>query len=124
MDNFTFLSEEQIFNNPLNIIRKRGTKAAVTDFAILLGAYVSDYYYTDNSNNDLKDSPLKNIEKTIEAYKDLREHLKSDNLSDYNYSQLAALMEYRLNVLKTQKEKIDATIPLVENILIDLKSEN
>lgn len=55
MDNFTFLSEEQIFNNPLNIIRKRGTKAAVTDFAILLGAYVSDYYYTDNSNNDLKD---------------------------------------------------------------------
>lgn len=93
---------------------------------VSLETTINDFesFLKDLTNNDLKDSPLKNIEKTIEAYKDLREHLKSDNLSDYNYSQLAALMEYRLNVLKTQKEKIDATIPLVENILSDLKSEN
>ena len=48
MNNFTFLEAYEIEgSNKLDIIRKRGTKAAVTDFSILLGAYVSDCYTTD-----------------------------------------------------------------------------
>ena len=46
MSNFTFLSEEQIFERDrLSVIEKRGTKAAITDFAILLGGYVTDDYH-------------------------------------------------------------------------------
>ncbi len=55
MNNFTFLTGDQYFDNQISIIKKRGTKAAVTDFAILLGAYVSDNYYVDNSNQTLAD---------------------------------------------------------------------
>ena len=45
MSNFTFLTEEQCFgNDKLDILKKRGTQAAITDFSILLGAYVSDYH--------------------------------------------------------------------------------
>lgn len=54
MNNFTFLTEEQLFgNNALSIIKKRGTKAALTDFSILLGGYVGDYYLDGSSS--LKD---------------------------------------------------------------------
>lgn len=45
MSEFTFLTEEQYFKNAIEIIKKRGTKAAVTDFAILLGAYVNNDNY-------------------------------------------------------------------------------
>ena len=45
MSNFTFLSKEQCFgNDKLDILEKRGTKAAITDFSILLGGYVSNYH--------------------------------------------------------------------------------
>ncbi len=51
MSNFTFLTEEQYFgSDKLEILEKRGTKAAITDFSILLGAYVSDYHI-DNDNS-------------------------------------------------------------------------
>ena len=54
MNNFTFLAEDQIFGqNQLEIFKKIGTRAALTDFAIVLGAYVSDCYLEDS--NDLKD---------------------------------------------------------------------
>ena len=44
MSDFTFLTEEQYFgDDKLDILEKRGTKAAITDFSILLGAYV--FYY-------------------------------------------------------------------------------
>lgn len=52
MSNFTFLTEEQYFgSDKLDIFTlwKRGTKAAITDFSILLGARVSDY---DHVNGD------------------------------------------------------------------------
>mgnify|MGYP004529091485 CR=1 FL=1 len=56
MLDFKFLNREQLFSDEkLSIIEKRGTKAALTDFAIILGAFVSDDYYLDNSNEDLKD---------------------------------------------------------------------
>ena len=36
MSNFTFLTEEQIGgSNQIDVIKKRGRKAAVTDFSIL-----------------------------------------------------------------------------------------
>ena len=55
MINFTFLSEEQIFERDrLSVIEKRGTKAAITDFAILLGGYVDDDYHV-NGKSALED---------------------------------------------------------------------
>ena len=43
MKKLTFLEEDQIFGGKqLEIFKKRGTLSAITDFAILLGGYVSD----------------------------------------------------------------------------------
>ena len=51
MNNFTFLTDEQIFgNNQLDIISRYGTKCAITDFSILLGGCVSSDYYTSEGN--------------------------------------------------------------------------
>ena len=50
MSDFTFLTAEQCFGeNQLDIFKKRGNTAALTDFAILLGGYVSNF---SNSYND------------------------------------------------------------------------
>ncbi|MBO5138226.1 MAG: hypothetical protein J6B89_01130 [Bacilli bacterium] len=52
MNNFTFLTEEQIFgSSAIDIIKKRGTKAAITDFSILLGGYVSDAFHIDGESS-------------------------------------------------------------------------
>ena len=52
MSNFTFLTEEQYLgSDKLEILEKRGTKAAITDFSILLGAYVSDNNHIENDNS-------------------------------------------------------------------------
>ena len=52
MSDFTFLTEEQYFgSDKLDILEKRGTKAVITDFSILLGAYVSSNYHIDNDNS-------------------------------------------------------------------------
>ena len=51
MSNFTFLTEEQCFgNDKLDILEKRGTKAAITDFSVLLGGWVSDYHVDNDSS--------------------------------------------------------------------------
>ena len=51
MSNFTFLTEEQCFGrDKLDILEKRGTQAAITDFSILLGAYVFDYHVENDSS--------------------------------------------------------------------------
>ena len=51
MSDFAFLTEEQCFgDDKLDILKKRGTKAAITDFSILLGAYVSDYHVDNDSS--------------------------------------------------------------------------
>ena len=51
MNNFTFLTDEQIYgNNKLDIISRYGTKCAITDFSILLGGYVSQDRYTSEGN--------------------------------------------------------------------------
>ena len=51
MSNFTFLTEEQCFREgKLDILKKRGTRAAITDFSILLGACVSDYHIDNDSS--------------------------------------------------------------------------
>ena len=44
----TFLTKEQVEN--LEILKKYGIKAAITDFAILLGGFVSSEYYTSEGN--------------------------------------------------------------------------
>ena len=51
MSDFTFLTEEQYFgDDKLDILERRGTKAAITDFSILLGAYASDYHIDNDSS--------------------------------------------------------------------------
>lgn len=51
MSNLTFLTQEQCFESEkLDILQKRGTKAAITDFSILLGGWVdrdTDYWHID-----------------------------------------------------------------------------
>ena len=52
MSNFTFLTEEQYLgSDKLEILEKRGTKAAITDFSILLGAYVSNNIHVENDSS-------------------------------------------------------------------------
>ena len=52
MNEFTFLTEEQIYgNSQLDILKKYGTRCAITDFSILIGGYVSSNYYTDEGNS-------------------------------------------------------------------------
>lgn len=51
MSDFAFLTEEQYFgDDKLDIFKKRGTRAAITDFSILLGGDVS-YCYIDNDSS-------------------------------------------------------------------------
>ena len=51
MSEITFLTQEQFFEaDKLDILKKRGTRAAVTDFSILLGAFVSDYHVEGDSS--------------------------------------------------------------------------
>ena len=51
MSNLTFLTQEQCFESEkLDILQKRGTKAAITDFSILLGGWDdrdTDYWHID-----------------------------------------------------------------------------
>lgn len=52
MSNLTFLTQEQCFeSDKLDILKKRGTKAAITDFSILLGGYVSNDYHIDSDDS-------------------------------------------------------------------------
>lgn len=52
MSNLTFLTQEQCFeSDKLDILKKRGTKAAITDFSILLGGYVNDSYHIDSDDS-------------------------------------------------------------------------
>ena len=52
MSDFTFLTKEQCFGREqLDILEKRGTKAAITDFSILLGGVFSSDDYIDNDSS-------------------------------------------------------------------------
>lgn len=51
MSKFTFLEQEQYFDDKIDIIEKRGTKAAITDFSILLGGYVNDDWHIDGDDS-------------------------------------------------------------------------
>ena len=51
MSDLTFLTAEQCFgDNQLDIFKKRGNRAALTDFAILLGADVSIWYIANGNS--------------------------------------------------------------------------
>lgn len=78
MNNFTFLTDEQIFgSNQLDIIRKYGTACAITDFSILLGGFVSSYYTSEgNTGKDrtgwwwTKSSDGDNDARAVDCYGD------------------------------------------------------
>lgn len=49
MSEMTFLGKEQYFDeDKIDIIKKKGTKAAITDFSILLGGWISDDYHINS----------------------------------------------------------------------------
>ena len=51
MSNFTFLTQEQCFeSDKLDILKKRGTKAAITDFSVLLGGWISSEHVENDSS--------------------------------------------------------------------------
>jgi len=51
MSDFTFLTAEQCCgDNQLDILRKRGIRAAITDFAVLHGGWISDYRTKSSSS--------------------------------------------------------------------------
>lgn len=52
MDELTVLTEKQCWGkNKLNVLKKRGTEAAITDFAILLGGKFSNEKHVKNNNS-------------------------------------------------------------------------
>ena len=56
MSNFTFLTKKQCSKkNRLNVLKKRGTKAAATDFSIIQGVFASNEDYVDDSTCSLAD---------------------------------------------------------------------
>ena len=71
---------------------------------------------------DLKDSPQQAIRRTIDIYKDILSDLRTDSVTEIDEKQLKALLNHRLRVLKSQKEKVDLTIPLVEELINQLNS--
>jgi len=51
MSDFTFLTKEQIFgSNQIDVIKKRGTKVAISDFSILLGGYLWNSHLDSDSS--------------------------------------------------------------------------
>ena len=56
MGDFTFLEDKQIldYSEQLQIFKKYGTKAAITDFALLLGGACKDSSFVNDSKS-LKD---------------------------------------------------------------------
>ena len=51
MSSLTFLDESQIKgDNQLDILKKYGTKCAITDFSVLLGGYVTSAFHTSEGN--------------------------------------------------------------------------
>jgi hypothetical protein len=51
MSEFTFLSSDQVYgSNQLDIMKRYGTRCAITDFSILLGGKVSSKYTTSEGN--------------------------------------------------------------------------
>lgn len=87
MKNFTFLTESQIFGSEqLDIIKKRGTKAAITDFSILLGGYVSDNNYIAGGSS-LKERTGYYWTKTDDGDNDARVVSLSGNSSLNNVSE-------------------------------------
>lgn len=77
-------------------------------------------FFESAKDTGLKDSPKETIRNTIEEYKSLMDKLINDDISDYNEKQLKMIMEHRLRVLNTQKEKVDLTIPLVTKFIEEL----
>ena len=52
MMDYSVLSDDQVFgNNQLEIMSQYGSKCAITDFAILLGGYVSPNYFSSDGDS-------------------------------------------------------------------------
>ena len=68
----TFLTEEQVFGDKkLDILKKYGTKASITDFSILLGGFVTEGEYSSEENS-LKDRTGWWWTKSPDGYNDAR----------------------------------------------------
>ncbi len=89
---FTFLSGEQVFGDKaLDIIKRYGTKAAITDFSILLGGYASGDFYT-NEGNTGKDRTGYYCTKSADKHSNV---VDVDDDGDKNYSYATSDNGYR-----------------------------
>lgn len=83
-NSFTFLSVKQVFGDKaLDIIKRYGTKAAITDFSILLGGYVSSNYYTNEGNTGMDRTGVY-WTKTDDGYNGARVVSYYGNIDDYH----------------------------------------
>lgn len=76
MSDFTFLTEGQCFRGEqLDILKKRGrTKAAITDFSILLGGCVSDHHIDNDSSLEGRTGYY-----WTKSYYEIRAHMVKEN---------------------------------------------
>ena len=82
MSKFTFLTEEQCFGaDKLDIFEKRGTKAAITDFSVLLGGGVSDEHVNNDSSLEGRTGYYWTKTDDGESYARV---VYDDGISDYN----------------------------------------
>lgn len=52
MSNYTFLEQEEFFDSQKSeLLKKRGVKAAISDYSIISGGYVSNDYHIDNNSS-------------------------------------------------------------------------
>ena len=110
MRNITFLPANQIFGNKkLEIFEKYGTKAAITDFAILLGGLVSsneyigyDFNYLDNSKT-IGAGKEKEIELKVFYKKDAPSVLFRSSIYDASNTLEMSLGDNFINIPNTLK---------------------
>ena len=110
MSDFTFLTKEQCFGeNQLDIFKKRETKAAITDFAILLGGYFSPF------SNIYNNSTL--ARRTGDYW------TKSDN-GDYNVLVVSDDDTIKWNEIKARSTGVRLALPFTEVSSIPTNGES
>lgn len=98
MNNLTFLSLDQVIGeNQLEIFKKYGTKAIITDFSILLGGYVNNNYILKKLKYRTSCYYLKNANHGFVMYIDEKGSTQEDYPND-NF--IGAVQFYAIHQLK------------------------
>ena len=71
MSEMTFLGKEQYFDDKIDIIKKKGTKAAITDFSILLGGTVFGKMHINRDSTLSGRTGLYCTESEVDGFKEI-----------------------------------------------------